>query len=196
MTTVLLTYGGGGGSMGKSGSFDCKKGWYGFTNLLSTDQESQAAFDSMVDTSNVMKAAVVQRFPVPKYKEDTSTEAVLELIRRLDSEMSPTEKAAKLDELLVPCADQPAFQDVSCYLLGPFISTTLLLDALQADPMLQPVYAKWKAFESTVLDAMFEGCTAVYLQIRWQGWYVRPVREFTLTEFDAALSAARTDADE
>ena len=68
--TVMLTYGGDGRGMGKNGSFDNAKEWFGFKKSLLDDKEKKAevAFEEMREISRLMKSAVVKEFPVPKFK--------------------------------------------------------------------------------------------------------------------------------
>ena len=57
--------------------------------------------------------------------------------------------------------------------------------------MLKPVHDKWDGFDPGVLDTAFSGCKAVYLQIRWEGWFVRPVRELTKEQLTVLVGLAR-----
>ena len=47
-----------------------------------------------------------------------------------------------------------------------------------------------KNFDPDVLDIAFSGCKAVYLQIRWEGWFVRPVRELTKEQLTVLVGLA------
>ena len=62
--------------------------------------------------------------------------------------------------------------------------------------MLHGVYLKWEKFDGNVLDKAFYGCKALYLQIRWEGWFVRPVRELTKEQFTTLLNLARSASDD
>ena len=77
------------------------------------------------------------------------------------------------------------------YLLGPFHNRDELLEGLKENRMLKPVYEKWSLFDYDVLHEAFSGCKALYLQIRWEGWFVRPVRELTKEQLTVLVSLAR-----
>ena len=77
------------------------------------------------------------------------------------------------------------------YLKGPYTTREDLLAGLEADRMLKAVYNKWSTFEKSVLEAAFSDCTGVYLQIRWMGWYARPILELSPDEFENRLLSAR-----
>ena len=68
--TVMLTYGGDGRDMGKSGSFNNAKEWFGFKKWLLKDKDKKAedAFEDMREISDLLKVAIVNKFPVPKFK--------------------------------------------------------------------------------------------------------------------------------
>ena len=77
------------------------------------------------------------------------------------------------------------------YLKGPFTSRKELLADLERDPMLKSVYAKWSSIEKSDMEAAFIDCMGVYLQIRWMGWYSRPMRKLSKGQFVNLLRSAR-----
>merc|ERR1712125_239911 len=76
------------------------------------------------------------------------------------------------------------------YIYGPFTSGDQLIETLREDKMLQPVYNKWSKFDPSLLDAATQR-GALYLQIRWQGWFVRPVLEMSKEQLESLLAKAR-----
>lgn len=193
--TVMLTYGGEPRSMGKIGSFDAPLGWFGF-KCQCLDQEAKDAFSGLLEESTTMKAAVTKKFPIPQFKAGSTTGGtVLDEIRRLDSLMTAPNQPDKvpiITELMEPQRGFPQFisQGKSYYLYGPFESSDDLLQQLKNDPMLKPVYDKWSKFEKSSIDGA-TGYGRLYLQIRWEGWFVRPVLEMTDAEFTKLLGDAK-----
>ena len=68
--TVMLTYGGDGRGMGKDGSFNNAKEWFGFKKNLLEDKHKKAedAFEEMHEISDLLMVAIVNEFPVPEFK--------------------------------------------------------------------------------------------------------------------------------
>jgi len=202
--TCFVTYGGPAGGMGKPGSFDDPKMWFGFKKeVLRTDAplpSANSVFQGMLHETTLMRAAIACPFPIPKFKpsteklDDAMAPTELEEIARLDSEMMEPNKPDKVPTIsskMEPRAATFESQGEGYYLYGPFQCRENMMENLKQDPMLKPVADKWSKFESSVLDAMFSHGTAIYLQIRWQGWFVRPVVELTESELARLLSKAR-----
>ena len=199
--TVMLTYGGDGRGMGKNGSFNNAKEWFGFKTWLLEDKDKKAedAFKEMHDISDLLKAAIVDKFPVPEFKpadelpegEKMPEGTPLGFIEHLDVVMDGPGKASHVEKFMVPT--KSGYQEGlnKYYLKGPYTRREDLLAGLEADPMLQAVFHKWSTFEKSVLEAAFSDCTGVYLQIQWMGWYSRPIRELSPDEFENILLCAR-----
>ena len=100
-----------------------------------------------------------------------------------------------MDEIMCPGREGYKVRGQTFYLLGPFPGRKELLERLENEPLLKGVYLKWKKFDGNVLDKAFYGCKALYLQIRWEGWFVRPVRELTKEQFTTLLNLARSASD-
>jgi hypothetical protein len=201
--TVMLTFGGSGGGMGKPGSFDSSIDWFGFKkDYLDTHKfaHSDAVFADMQEESDRMKAAIVtpSHFPLPQYMHEgieKPAHSEQEEIARLDGLMSEPNKPDKVPEigkLMRPSLAAISYESggAQYYMYGPFISKEDLLAALKADPMLQPVHDKWSKFDGSVLDAAFQQ-GKLYLQIRWEGWFVRPVLEMTKEQLKSLMEKAR-----
>merc|ERR1719478_368632 len=148
-----------------------------------------------------MKAAIAPpaRFPQPLYKQEIEKpggRSETEEIARLDglmTEPNKPDKVPEIDRLMKPCAAASYESgEAQCYLYGPFLSKEELIETLKKDPMLQPVYNKWSKFDASVLDAAMQRGT-LYLQIRWQGWFVRPVLEMTKEQLASLLEKAKTN---
>lgn len=197
--TVMLCYGGGGGTMGKAGSFDREVEWFGFKkDLLDPSKSPLTIFEDMKTESDLMRAAVVSRFPVPRFKKDGGVlpeGSEIDEICRLDAAMTEPNKPDKIpciNETMEPSSSNTfESQGSQYYFYGPFTSRDGLIAALKDDPMLKPVHDKWSKFEPSILDAAFM-CESLYLQIRWEGWFVRPVRELTEEQFIDLLNKARS----
>jgi hypothetical protein len=195
--TIMLTFGKMTGRMGQAGSFDSPTEWLG-SRKDCLSQSTREAFIDLLLESVRMKAAIHKPFPVPEFKlregeaPDLPEDAEIQEIRRLNnSEMSPTDKAGLLSEMMIPNRSCDSFesQGDQYYLYGPFRETQDLLDGLNSDPMLTAVHETWSSFETNVLDTMFTYGT-LYLQIRWQGWYARPVLEMDEAQFGQFLAKA------
>merc|ERR1711988_146565 len=108
-------------------------------------------------------------------------------------EPNKPDKVPRIMEIMEPSTSN-TFQSQGnhYYLYGPFKSREELIDSLKNDPMLRPVHDKWSKFESSVLDAAFQ-YGKMYLQIRWEGWFVRPVLEMDKDQFSKLLIEARRD---
>ena len=117
----------------------------------------------------------------------------LGFIKQLDAVLDGPNKASCVEKFMVPSSAEKCYQDGlnKYYLKGPFTSRDDLLAGLGADRMLKSVYAKWSTFEESVLEAAFSDCMGVYLQIRWVGWYSRPIRELSQDQFVNLLLCAR-----
>merc|ERR1712187_135150 len=116
-------------------------------------------------------------------------------IARLDNLMSEPNKPDKVPEigkLMHPCPSVTSYESggAQYYIYGPFTSEEELIAALKEEPMLQPVHHKWSTFDASVLDAATQRGT-LYLQIRWEGWFVRPVLEMTSGQLASLLEKAR-----
>jgi len=186
--TIMFSYGGTGGTMGQVGSFDTPKEWFGFKKEVLESARSRSPkdiFQELMFESNQMKSACVQTFPVPTFKSDGTNlpeGAVLDEIQRLDAAMvepNKPDKTPRIKELMEPSTSNTfESQGGQYYFYGPFNSRDELIGSLKNDPMLKPVHDKWSKFERCVLDEVFKYGT-LYLQIRWEGWFVRPVLEMT-----------------
>ena len=108
------------------------------------------------------------------------------------ADRSQKQTVEAMDEIMRPGLEGYKVRDQTFYLLGPFHKREELLERLEKEPLLEGVYLKWKKFDGNVLDNAFDGCKAVYLQIRWEGWFVRPVRELTKEQFTDLLNQARS----
>merc|ERR1719199_2093702 len=149
-----------------------------------------------------MRAAIATpgRFPVPRYKQGVDKphgNSEIQEIARLDdlmTEPNKPDKVPEVDKLMQPCA-AASYESggAQCYIYGPFFNKEELIATLRNDPMLQPVHNKWSKFDASVLDAATRRGT-LYLQIRWQGWFVRPVLEMTKEQLASLLEKARADA--
>lgn len=198
-STVMLTYGGSGGLMGKQGSFDSDKAWFGFRMELLEDKDktAEAGFEDMHKISDSMKAARVKTFPVPKFKSEVGMEgSELYEISQLDANMTAPnqpDKVPRIGEMMVPRVDGYEEKGATYYVKGPFKSSDQLLSDLQNDPMLKPVHEKWSTFDPSVLEAAFRDCNNLYLQIRWEGWFVRPVRELSQIQFADLICRAKSE---
>jgi len=132
----------------------------------------------------------------PKFRSDVESlpeGSPIEEIHRLDASMSGPDKAKRIGELMEPSRNESfESQGHQYYFYGPFASRDELIEAVKDDPMLKPVYDKWSKFDTTVLDAMFK-YGVVYLQIRWEGWFVRPVLEMTQEQFSSLCNQARSE---
>jgi len=208
--------------MGKSPSisslcepFDTPKSWLNKAWLRTEDMSAQTIFELSRGESSQMQAAVVRRFPVPKFKavpsqmkggvarqlqapeltgeQETCTE--IEMIKRFDeADQGFFYRFSWVSNQMEP---NPAFagfeaRESTYYLYGPFSSRVQLLEALKGDPMLQPVYTTWSKFDTARLDGAFE-FGKVYLRIKWQGCSasLRPVLEMNLAQLSSLLSMAR-----
>lgn len=200
--TVMLPYGGGGGAMGKVGSFERAAEWFGFKKALLEADASKSPtniFEDLKTESDLMKAAIVGgRFPVPRFKKDgtilpegTEMDEIDRLHATMEEPNKP-DKVPRINEIMEPSSSN-TFESQGCHyhFYGPFTSRDDLIAALKDDPMLKPVHDKWSKFEPSVLDAAFK-CERLYLQIRWEGWFVRPVRELTEEQFADLLNNARS----
>merc|ERR1719158_1070534 len=72
-------------------------------------------------------------------------------------------------------------------LYGPFVSREGMIAALKDDPMLKPVHDNWSKFDASILETPFK-YGILYLKIRWEGWYVRPVLEMSAEQFSNLLN--------
>jgi len=191
--------------MGKTGSFDTPKQWFAFVEeLLQANQSStEKVFEEMQSVTAEMKAAVVCPFPVPQFKSENELPegefvngSELEEIARYDAAMTEPNKPDKVPAItrkMKPRGSILAFvsKDEHYYLYGPFTCREDMLATLKTDPMLKPVSDKWSTFDSAVLDEMFKYGTALYLQIKWQGWFVRPVLELNQDQLESLLDKVR-----
>merc|ERR1712072_310808 len=166
--------------MGKSGSFDSSKEWFGFKmHYLDADKfaDSDAVFADMQVESDKMRAAMgaPRKFPVPQYTQEgieKPPHSELEEIARLDalmSEPNKPDKVSAIGKLMHPCPTAVSYESggAQYFIYGPFGSKEELLAALKDDPMLQPVHDKWSNFDAAVLDAATQR-GMLYLQIRWE----------------------------
>ena len=96
-----------------------------------------------------------------------------------------------MDEIMGPSCPGYEVKEHVFYLLGPFHDRKELLEGLKENRMLKLVHDKWDRFDPDVLDTAFSGCKALYLQIRWEGWFVRPVRELTKEQLTVLVGLAR-----
>lgn len=183
--------------MGMQGSFDRDSEWFGFRLGLLQDKPVDEGFEEMKKTSESMKSAIVGRFPVPKFKPEAGMDgAELYEISLLDAAMSAPnkpDKVSRIGEIMVPRTDGYEEKGVTYYLKGPFKSRDELISDLENDPMLKPVYKKWSVFDPTVVEANFRDCQNLYLQVRWEGWFVRPVRELSKIQFADLISRAKNE---
>ena len=141
----------------------------------------------------------MKTFPKPKFlvpvhpvtgeelKEGTESD----FIQNNFAELSGEDRAKALGKIMGPSRPGYKVREHVFYLLGPFQNSTELLECLEGNRMLKLVHGKWKDFEPDVLDIAFSGCKAVYLQIRWEGWFVRPVRELTQEQLTVLVGLAR-----
>jgi len=206
-STIMLTYCGPGETMGELGSFDTPKQWFR-KEVLKTS--TLALWKEKIVDAKRMKAAVVEQFPVPKWKQHSeggyaswTGRSEQDEIACLDigsaialTDPSDTDKVQhkvrRITELMEPNPDYSAFEvnGEKYYLCGPFASRKQLLKFLQSDPMLQPVHKKWSSFQKCALDQAFQ-FGSLYLQIKWQGWYVRPVLGMSYDQFDKFFELAQ-----
>ena len=113
------------------------------------DKEAEDAFKEMHDISDLLKAAIVDKFPVPEFKhadelpegEKMPEGTPLEFIEHLDVVMDGADKASCVEKFMVPSSAEKCYQDGlnKYYLKGPFTSRDDLLAGLKADRMLKPV---------------------------------------------------------
>merc|ERR1719482_624829 len=177
-STVFLTYGGTPVTMGKPGSFNSPKEWFGFKkHLISTDNpmSADAVFQEMLPESARMRAAIAKPFPVPQWKSgiDLPDGDTIDEIKRLDAlnaGCSGADKVKHIDSMMEPnpSAASFEFQGDQYYLYGPFNGADDFINALKEDDMLQPVYEKWAKIDASILGEAFEFGT-LYFQIKWQG---------------------------
>merc|ERR1712232_25015 len=190
-STVMLTYGGAPDTMGKSGSFDVAQNWFGFKKCLLEMDTTKEVFEAMREESLCMIAAAQKTFPIPQLKIGTPSGSVIDEIKRLDADMQGKEKAAEITNCMKRnqqcCSFESGGEHYYCF--GPFSTRQDLMNGLKADPMLQPVFQKWSQFEAEALDKVFEFGN-LYLQIKWQGWYVRSVLEMNEAQLDKLLQSA------
>ena len=195
--TVMLTYG------GQDGCFNNAKEWFGFKKdlLEDTDKKAEYAFEDMRGISALLEVAIVNEFPVPKFQIAEEFPDGVEMpwgtelgfIEQLDAVMDGPNKASCVEKFMVPSSAEKCYQDGlnKYYLKGPFTSRKELLADLERDRMLKSVYAKWSSIEKSDLEAAFIDCMGVYLQIRWMGWYSRPIRKLSKGQFVNLLRSAR-----
>ena len=201
--TVMLTYGGDGLDMGRDGSFNNAKEWFGFEKNLLEDKHKKAedAFEEMRGISDLMEVAIVKKFPVPKFQiaeefpdgVEMPEGTELGFIKQLDAVMDGRSKADCVEKFMVPSTSEKGYQDGlnKYYVKGPFTSREELLADLEGDPMLKKVYDKWSSIEKSDLEAAFIDCMGVYLQIKWMGWHSRPIRKLSKGQFVNLLRSAR-----
>eukprot|EP00930_Biecheleria_cincta_P040102 TRINITY_DN2750_c0_g1_i1.p1 TRINITY_DN2750_c0_g1~~TRINITY_DN2750_c0_g1_i1.p1 ORF type:complete len:1671 (+),score=338.01 TRINITY_DN2750_c0_g1_i1:189-5201(+) len=195
--TALLIYGGSSDISGKPGSLDSPLEWFGFKKtLLEQGLDWNEAFNELVETSDIMKRYTVSpRLPVPVLQDGLITNmSVLEIVKLWDADEAtiPEDKAAMMTERFLPSMNGFESGDTVYYFVGPFQNKEKLLDNLKNDPMLQPVYETWSSFQPLVLDSAF-ALGSIYLQISWQGWFVRPVAEVTREGFKDLLCRAQDE---
>ena len=216
---VFLIYGGPAATIGWPGSFDdLSRWWERHQTVLQSSEENvegtfKGIFANLQRESAAMAEAIVcpprkddsgrttqagRFFPLPTKDGVTCAATILEEIYQLDASGVPR---ASLREraMMRPNESELSYTlgGEPYYLLGPFTNKQELLAALGGDPMLGLVFKKWSTFDPKVLNAAFTFGGKIYLQIRWPGWFVRPVLELDREQcwklFSAWASTASTD---
>mmetsp|Transcript_56094 Transcript_56094/g.112457 ORF Transcript_56094/g.112457 Transcript_56094/m.112457 type:complete len:240 (-) Transcript_56094:198-917(-) len=196
--TVFLTYSGAAKTIGDPSSMAMPKNWLGFVADGST---CPALLASQAEEAASLRASAAPpgSFPIPSPIDASAT--ALALIAEWDEAMTAPNTPDKVPLVRQHLQPSSSFswhtaQDEKYCCYGPFHTMKQLLISLESDPMLQPVWWKWRGFSHEIFDGPLKYGEAIWLRIRWEGWFVRPMLEVRERGADALLAAAAAAADE